>query len=316
MTGLIVAVDGGQSGIRVRTSASADVWEAHGASRLEGDPLVTISRLVVEAVRAHHIEDVDTLSLGLSTVPGTQKVARDFATSLGSQVHAKRVIVTDDALTHHVAQFHGAPGVALAIGTGTACTVLDSTGRFRSVSGYGFLLGDDGGAFWVGRQALRYVLDDRHSGKPDGGLTRAAETTFGPLSQLPALVHSGDRPVNEIAHFAREVFGALGGDPLALRVLQDACPAFVAASERALEVVQDDAGIDSIVWTSKLFAGYPKAKEALHHSLQGRWPNRNVIHGVGAPIDGALWLGECDDPGPYGDHLVRENLKERTSRVR
>ena len=110
MTGLIVAVDGGQSGIRVRTSASADVWEAHGASRLEGDPLVTISRLVVEAVRAHHIEDVDTLSLGLSTVPGTQKVARDFATSLGSQVHAKRVIVTDDALTHHVAQFHGAPG--------------------------------------------------------------------------------------------------------------------------------------------------------------------------------------------------------------
>lgn len=316
MTGLIVAVDGGQSGIRVRTSACADVWETRGASRLEGDPLVTISRLVVEAVRAHHIEDVDTLSLGLSTVPGTQKIARDFARSLGSQVNAKRVIVTDDALTHHAAQFQGGPGVALAIGTGMACTVLDSRGLFRSVSGYGFLLGDDGGAFWVGRQALRYVLDNRHSGKPDGDLSKIAEATFGPIERLPALVHSADRPVNEVAHFAREVFGALGADSVARQVLQDACAALVVASERALELVKDDAGIHSIVWTSKLFAGYPEAKKKLHDSLQSQWSNRSVIHGVGTPIDGALWLGECDDAGPYAEHLVIENLKERTSHVR
>jgi glucosamine kinase len=315
MTGLIVAVDGGQSGIRVRTSSSPEVWETQGASRLEGDPLATIARLVVEVVQAHHIGDVATLSLGLSTVPGMDKVARDFAQSLGIQVHAKRVIVTDDALTHHAAQFQGAPGVALAIGTGTACTVVGSSGPLRSVSGYGFLLGDDGGAFWVGRQALRYVLDDRHSGKPDGSLSQAAATTFGPLEQLPALMHSRDRPVNDIAHFARDVFSALGEDPVALRVLQEACDALVGSSERALEVVKDDAGIDSIVWTSKLFTGYPQAQESLHLSLQARWPNSKVILGRGAPIDGALWLGHCDDFGPYGDRLIIENLEEWTHHV-
>ncbi len=166
-------------------------------------------------------EPIDTLVFGLSTVPEMPEEAHAFAQAVAAQVPVQRIIVTDDAVAHHAALFGSAPGIALAIGTGVACTAVGTDQGFYSVSGYGFLLGDDGGAFWLGREAIRVVLDGRYH-NPQTPLALLVGTEFGDLGSLPALIHSRDRAVNDVAHLAPQILALAHTDPQAQSVVEAA----------------------------------------------------------------------------------------------
>lgn len=68
---------------------------------------------------------------------------------------ARRVIALSDLELAHAAAFAGGPGALLIAGTGSGAYAADARGRVRRCGGWGPLLGDDGSAFWLGREALR-----------------------------------------------------------------------------------------------------------------------------------------------------------------
>lgn len=72
---------------------------------------------------------------------------------------ARRVRVLSDA----EAAYHGAlgphAGVLVLAGTGAIALGRDARDRWRRAGGLGPLLGDDGSAFWIGRQWLRAMAD-------------------------------------------------------------------------------------------------------------------------------------------------------------
>lgn len=68
---------------------------------------------------------------------------------------ARKVIALSDLELAHAAAFAGGPGVLLIAGTGSSAYAVDGRGKVRRAGGWGPLIGDDGSAFWLGRQALR-----------------------------------------------------------------------------------------------------------------------------------------------------------------
>jgi len=64
-----------------------------------------------------------------------------------------QVIVVNDALVALVAGAGDAPGVVVVAGTGSIAYGRDSAGRAARAGGWGYLLGDEGGGFWIGRAA-------------------------------------------------------------------------------------------------------------------------------------------------------------------
>lgn len=66
----------------------------------------------------------------------------------------KATIMSDLELSHRAA-FAGGPGVLLIGGTGSAALGRDGRGALRRAGGWGPLLGDEGSAFWIGREALK-----------------------------------------------------------------------------------------------------------------------------------------------------------------
>jgi N-acetylglucosamine kinase-like BadF-type ATPase len=68
---------------------------------------------------------------------------------------AKEITALSDLELAHAGAFAGGPGVLLIAGTGSSAYSVDSRGKIRRAGGWGPLLGDDGSAFWLGRQALR-----------------------------------------------------------------------------------------------------------------------------------------------------------------
>ncbi len=72
---------------------------------------------------------------------------------------ARRTAVMSDVELLALACFGGAPAVLVVAGTGSVAVARPARGRLSRAGGMGPLLGDEGSAFWIGREALRRMPD-------------------------------------------------------------------------------------------------------------------------------------------------------------
>ena len=69
-----------------------------------------------------------------------------------------RTLVVNAALIALAAGAGDAHGVVIVAGTGSIAYGRDAVGRAARAGGWGFVLGDEGGGFWIGRAALNAVV--------------------------------------------------------------------------------------------------------------------------------------------------------------
>lgn len=219
----VLAVDGGQSAIRVRHSAGDAGAEVPGVSRQEGDVVAAVAAAVVTGWRAAGAHPVDRAVLGLTTAPSDAASRDRLCAAVAAGTGAAEVWLADDAVTTHAGALSLGWGVSVTAGTGVACLAMPRVGAPRIIGGHGFLLGDEGGAFWIGREGLRAVLRAGDGRGAPTDLAGAAAARFGGLADLSERLHAVSRPVNDIAHFAPDVVAAAdAGDPAAVAIVDGA----------------------------------------------------------------------------------------------
>ena len=106
----------------------------------------------------------------------------------------------------------GRPGVLVLAGTGSIVLGRDGQGRLVRAGGLGPLLGDEGSAFWLGREWLR--------GRPDvAGLARALGRRSDAVARIAALApgvlaraRRGDRRARAVAAAGQAQLAALAAD--------------------------------------------------------------------------------------------------------
>ena len=88
-------------------------------------------------------------------------------------------------------------GIAAIAGTGSVAWGVNASGHGTRAGGWGYLLGDEGSGYWLGREAVRHVLRDaQHRGASD--VTPAEDDRFA----RAVLGHAGvDTPTELIAAF-------------------------------------------------------------------------------------------------------------------
>jgi N-acetylglucosamine kinase-like BadF-type ATPase len=103
------------------------------------------------------IEAADATAAGVGMAglrqPGQ---ARDLSEALSRQT-GRPVHVTGDADSARAGAFLGGPGVVVIAGTGSMASGWNGESSARA-GGHGFLLGDEGSAYWIGRAAVRAAL--------------------------------------------------------------------------------------------------------------------------------------------------------------
>lgn len=219
----VLAVDGGQSTIRVRHS-SGGAAAVPGVSWNGPKTVPATAAAIVAAWQAAGAHPVDIAVLGLTTVPSDGAQSERLRKLVGDAIGTDRLIVCDDGIVAHAGAFGGGWGILLSVGTGVACAVRSpEDAGARLIGGHGYLLGDEGGAFWIGRAGVAAALRATERRGPSTALTAAAESSFGPVSGIPIRIHSSHRAVDEIAHFALDVLAAAHeGDPVAAGIVDDA----------------------------------------------------------------------------------------------
>lgn len=306
----VLAVDGGQSSIRVRHSRGSRDVEVGGVSRLEGDVIRAVARAVVDAWHQLGKIRVDRVVLGLTTAPADRYQQRELCSLVGRSVDARQVWLADDAVTTHVGALSSGWGLSVTVGTGVASLALPAgDGRPRTISGHGFLLGDEGGAWWIGREGVRAVLRAHDGRGPATRLTAAAVARFGTTWDMSARIHALARPVNDIAHFAPEVLAlAEAGDHEAERIVREAVSELTAVVRAGCLIAggKDAAsGSVPVAFGGRLLTPGTILRRWLEKSVAAELPQAATRDADGTPLDGAMRLGMEPSPGRYAEMVTR-----------
>lgn len=125
----------------------------------------------------------------------------------------------------HAGAHAGAPGIIVIAGTGSAAWGRDRHGRTASAGGWGWLVDDRGGAYWLALRALSSACEAADGRGPATTLGARAAAFFdaADLREILTGMHTGRRDRAGIAAFAREVRAAAdSGDTVALALINDA----------------------------------------------------------------------------------------------
>lgn len=191
---LVVGVPGGaRLGASRRAGANPTTHGVEAAAaRIEAAiaEALTEAELAAAAVRA--------CVVGMA---GASKLAADPAAAEAIAALWRRiglrcpVEVVADATTAFAAGSPESDGLILLAGTGAIAATMTDRRPVGILGGHGWLLGDEGSGFWIGREAVRTTLRDLDDGVAPSGLTAAIIAEFAPGIE-PAANH---RPAHDHA---------------------------------------------------------------------------------------------------------------------
>jgi glucosamine kinase len=299
----VLAIDGGQSAIRVRHSEATATVELVGVSRLEGDTIDAVASAVAEGWRQAGARATDRAVLGLTTAPTDEPSRQRLCQLVAGRIETSEVWLADDAVTGHAGALSLGWGISIVVGTGVACLAAPREGSAVIIGGHGYLIGDEGGGFWIGSAGLQAVLKAREGRGPSTALEEPAARHFRGFDDVGDRLHSSPRPVDTIARFAPEVLaGATAGDDVA-STITDAAAAELAALARAAarRLRTTDAPVP-LALGGRLVQDGP-LRTRLEQRIGAEAPEIALRSADGPPLEGALLLGAADDPGRYADFV-------------
>jgi len=229
---LFLGVDGGQSGTTAvigdetgRILGAGEAGPCNHAAAAEGR--AKLERAVAGSVGAA----CGQAGLDAATVVfeaacfGMSGGPEDKQAILASILRTKQLIVTNDAVIALAGATASGQGIITIAGTGSIAFGRNAEGRSARAGGWGYVFGDEGGAFDIVRQALRASLRMEEGWGPPTHLREVllAATGCGTANEMLHLFYTPDWPRSRAATLARLVdTAALESDLVAASILNAA----------------------------------------------------------------------------------------------
>ncbi len=222
--GPVLGVDAGGSGTRAALVVDGVTTQRYSSGPfnflLSGDGVPQMAALA----RAARPAAVGIGVPGIAREPGA---AAAFAATV-SEACGTPARVASDATVAWLGAFLGSPGIVVIAGTGSVA-VGGSPGALQRTGGHGHLVGDEGGAYWIGRLALRAALAAAEGTGPPTRLRDALAQAVGvSLDELVLRVQRspGDRAVlASLAPVVGRCAAAPDEDPVACAIIAEAAAA-------------------------------------------------------------------------------------------
>lgn len=285
---VVVGVDAGGTKAAVRVETLDGVPRAdveYPADGWEASPVDTAAAWLMERVHRTVPAGDSVVALGVGA-QGCDTAAHCAALAAALDVPA--VVVNDAALLVPAAGLRA--GIGLIAGTGSIA-VARMDGRLVTAGGWGWVLGDEGGAAGLVREAARAVLGQLDSGEPADPLARRLLTAFEATdgAQLAMAVTASTSPA-WLGEWAIEIFDAADeGSALAVEVIREAGRQLAALVDRLLH---RGVAADQVVAGGSVLLGQRRLHDAFVAALRGRHPDVTVHLLDRAPVLGALALGD------------------------
>ena len=277
------------------------------SARGPGANLQVQGELEVEKTLHHLMEETlgsrpflpDAVCLGIAGVdrPDDAAIMRGIMRRIG---YKTRALVVNDALIALVAAVQDGPGIVIVCGTGSICYGRNARGEAARAGGWGYLLGDEGSGYWIGRRALTAATRHADGRGPATSLTAFATEHFGvgSVSELVPEVHGRDPRRHRISSLAQAVeTAAVQGDVLARDILDDAADELLAAAHSVAERLGMRGDAFPFVLAGGVFMGVPTLRESVLAGLAEVAPRCQPQLLLQEPALGAVRLAIAEAQG-------------------
>jgi glucosamine kinase len=318
MTGLLVGADVGGTATRVaiadqfgtvlavsRESAGNpnSVGVAESAARINA--AMTRALQVGRAQSAFPPDaDVQAIVLGMAGYGTAIAAGPEFLHACSPDGIAVKPRIVSDLSVAYASGSSLPRGYVVIAGTGSGAAEIDRGEIVARRGAWGWLLGDEGGGFWLGREAVRHALAEVERGGPRGDLTRQVIRHFGidteqALAGLTRLPYQ--QPAVRLAELAPLVTGLVDADPAAVSITARAAAAL---AELVLDL--DPRPGRPIVATGSVLQTAGPIRQAFSERISAAIGSPVIDAGSG--LVGALWLAagaasqttsEQPDPGVH-----------------
>lgn len=299
----VLALDAGQTGIRAELRADAEVLASQEFSGVLTDRpvLPQLAQVAVESLAALPARQRPTmLAVGSSGL--TDDMRADDLLALVRDAGIEHVRLAHDSVTSYLGALGNVTGVVTAAGTGVV-TLAVGTGDVARVDGWGYLLGDAGSGFWIGRAALDAVMRAHDGRGPETALTPLAQAEFGDLEGAYMVLQADEHKVRRIAAWARTVAELAPTDEVCRQISRRAGQELACSALAGLHRVGEDRRPDPAVSTvGKVFAS-PFITDAFREAVLDRHPEARIVPAVGTALDGAALLPVVTAPDALAQHI-------------
>ncbi|MCK9222455.1 MAG: BadF/BadG/BcrA/BcrD ATPase family protein [Limnochordia bacterium] len=203
-----------------------------------------------------------------------------------------QVVFVHDSVTAHEGALIGQPGIIVIAGTGAIAYGRGKQGGTAIAGGWGPLMGDEGSAYWIGRQALSLATQAEDGRGPSTKIREILLEQFAckSLWDMHRVLYSEAEPRPMIASLAPIVSAAASlGDQRAIDLLAQVAR-HLASSVLA---VSADLGEDDLMcsYVGGVFKAGKWVLEPFEREIRERMPKMRVIPPVLSGDGGAVLLG-------------------------
>lgn len=300
--GLIVAVDAGgtktdcmvgteRGEVLARAWAGPANLQVSGPQAMRAEILAAVAKARAQLPAGD--ETFDVLFVGAAGVarPGDREEVSALLKETGV---AGKVVVDNDAVIALAGGTLGQPGVVVIAGTGSIAFGVNARGERARAGGWGYVLGDEGSAYDIGRQALASVMRASDGRGEPTALCDAILQHFKITSpdDLVGLVYQkglGRADIAGLAVLVAEV--ARKGDRVARRILRKAGTELGAAAASVVRKLGMGSEAVLCVTSGGVFRAGELVRRALVRELAKTCPACEVVEARFPPVVGAYLLG-------------------------
>lgn len=293
MSAIVAGIDGGGTKTRAFAVARDGTIVGRGAGGpgnllSSPDPAGSIAAALAEALAGRRPD-----AAVLSCAGGDRAADRDRGREILKAIlgPAVRVEVTHDAQAALYAGNPAGRGVVLIAGTGSVAYGRNADGREERSGGWGFLIGDEGSAFWIGKEGLQAASRDFDGRGAPTAISRHLyrDLEIDDFQGVLPLLYGRPHPAPAIVAATRAVAQANGeGDAIAADIVRRGARELA----RAATVVAQKLGLADgpVFLAGGAFENVRALEQAVRQELLGALPRAAVEPVAEEPAMGAARL--------------------------
>jgi N-acetylglucosamine kinase-like BadF-type ATPase len=325
MTPLLLAIDGGQTATKAMVAGVDGTvlgsgiggptvhYLAEGGTEKNRGSVQGAIRAALEAGEAGGVDPGQVAAVGMGSTgvdPQGEEVAL-IHEIIREVLPVEQVQVVTDTYTNLMGASGGEPGIVVIAGGGAIGYGLAADGRTAISNGFGYWLGDEGSAFWIGMRAIDLACRASDRRDEPTALEGIVLEHFGlaEMRRLPRIVYRAGFERERIAFLAPKVAeAAQQGDAAARSIYQQAARELALTAAGVLRQLYEPGAPGVVYPTGGVFSEVELVRRPFEERLAELWPAAEVRSPRFPPVVGglivaarligvhtdAMWLGRVE----------------------
>jgi len=298
---LILGIDGGQTSTKAVLATPDGTIISAGSGppcdHISGPNGREINRRAIHGAARHALDNagetperIAAVGMGLTSA-AREHHAGDIFRDIVRELCTPKVIWVDaDFVSNLYGASAGAPGVVIIAGGGSIGYGTDGRGREAITGGLGFLMGDDGSAWYLGLRAIvaaTHANDGR--GQPTALLPFVCDHYgLASVREIIRVIYAADFTRDQVSSIAPDVVRIASHDDVARGIVTDAGQKLAGIVLATIRRVYEPGETVDVYPTGGVFAAGPRITEPFTTAIADAWPTAIIREPRFPPVIGAL----------------------------